>query len=156
MNWIYYVLSEDAASLQGPGWTVSPAMPPVQKVLEKLQKFVARGHQSIPNYPAYAICVLAFSCYGEFQLFESKVSPPLSTITHSGLSPLSNLPASLLPKLPNLEPSPEPKSAARPAAPVAAKPTMGAPIPMAPVEHVQLFKVKHVCQEKWHTEPVSQ
>ena len=48
------------------------------------------------------------------------------------------------------------KSAAKPAAQVAAKPAAGEPIPVAPVGHVQLFRVKYSLQKKWHTEPVSQ
>ena len=32
----------------------------------------------------------------------------------------------------------------------------GEPIPVAPVEHVQLFKVKYSRQKKWHIEPVAQ
>ena len=32
----------------------------------------------------------------------------------------------------------------------------GEPIPVAPVEHVQLLKVKYLCHKKWHTEPVAQ
>ena len=32
----------------------------------------------------------------------------------------------------------------------------GAPIPVAPVEHVQLFKVKYLPHKKRHTEPVAQ
>jgi hypothetical protein len=50
------------------------------------------------------------------------------------------------------------KSAAKPADKVAgkpaARPAAGAPIPVPPVEHVQLFKVKGSRQKKWHTEPV--
>ena len=52
------------------------------------------------------------------------------------------------------------KVAARPAAQgaakPAAKPAAGEPIPVAPVEHVQLFRVKYSSWKKWHTEPVSQ
>ena len=52
------------------------------------------------------------------------------------------------------------KRAAKPAARVAAKPAAqpaaGEPIPVAPVEHVQLFRVQHSCQRKWHTDPVAQ
>ena len=54
---------------------------------------------------------------------------------------------------------PSTKSAAKPAAQVAVKPVAqfaaGEPIPVAPVEHVQLFRVKYSHQKKWHTEPVS-
>ena len=53
---------------------------------------------------------------------------------------------------------PSTKSAAKPAAQVAAKsaakPVAGAAIPVAHVEHVQLFKVRYPRQKKWHTEPV--
>ena len=52
------------------------------------------------------------------------------------------------------------KRAAKPAAGVAAKPAAkpaaGEPIPVAPVEHVQLFKIKYSRQKKWHIVPVSQ
>jgi hypothetical protein len=52
------------------------------------------------------------------------------------------------------------KHAAKPAAQVAAKPAArpaaGEPIPVAPGEHVQLFKAKHSHQKKWHTQPVAQ
>eukprot|EP00670_Eutreptiella_braarudii_P029332 CAMPEP_0174380478 /NCGR_PEP_ID=MMETSP0811_2-20130205/123399_1 /TAXON_ID=73025 ORGANISM="Eutreptiella gymnastica-like, Strain CCMP1594" /NCGR_SAMPLE_ID=MMETSP0811_2 /ASSEMBLY_ACC=CAM_ASM_000667 /LENGTH=145 /DNA_ID=CAMNT_0015533361 /DNA_START=861 /DNA_END=1298 /DNA_ORIENTATION=+ len=51
---------------------------------------------------------------------------------------------------------PSPMSAAKPAAQVATKSASGEPIPVAPVEHVQLFRVKCPCQKKWHTEPVSE
>jgi hypothetical protein len=37
----------------------------------------------------------------------------------------------------------------------AAKPAAGKPSPVAPVEHVQLFKVKYSRQKKWHAEPVA-
>ena len=45
------------------------------------------------------------------------------------------------------------KPAAKVAAKPAAKPAAGEPIPVAPVEHVQLFKVKYSHQRKWYTEP---
>ena len=48
------------------------------------------------------------------------------------------------------------KRAAKPAAQVAADLEAGEPIPVAPVEHVQLFDVKYSRQKKWHTEPVAQ
>ena len=32
----------------------------------------------------------------------------------------------------------------------------GEPIPVAPVEHVQLFKVKCLRHKEWHTEPAAQ
>ena len=35
----------------------------------------------------------------------------------------------------------------------ATKPAAGEPIPVAPVEHVQLFKVRYSRQKKWRTEP---
>ena len=66
--------------------------------------------------------------------------------------------AQLAPKAakPRAKPS---KRAAKPASQVAAKPAAkpaaaGQPIPVAPVEHVQLFKYSR--QKKWHTEPVAQ
>ena len=48
------------------------------------------------------------------------------------------------------------KSAAKAAAKVAAKLAAGESIPVAPVEHVQLFKDKYSHQRKWYTEHVSQ
>jgi len=71
---------------------------------------------------------------------------------HRGWSPLPNLLPSLPPKLPNLLPNPPNVQTNlllgwQPA---------GDPIPVAPVEHVQLFKVKYSRQKKWHTEPVAQ
>ena len=55
---------------------------------------------------------------------------------------------------------PSTKSVAKHAAQVAAKPAAllaaGEPMPMAPVEHVHLFRVKYSRQKKWHTESVSQ
>ena len=75
-----------------------------------------------------------------------------------GLIPLPNLLPSLPPKLLNLVPKAS-KCAAKPAAKVAAKlaakPAAGEPILVAPVEHVQLFKVKYLRQKKWHTQPVA-
>ena len=47
------------------------------------------------------------------------------------------------------------QTCAQVAAKPAAKPAAGEPIPVAPVEHVQLFKVKYSRQRKWHTEPVA-
>ena len=49
-----------------------------------------------------------------------------------------------------------PKPAAKVAAKPAAKPAAGEPIPVAPVEHVHLFKVKYSHQRKWYTEPLPQ
>ena len=46
------------------------------------------------------------------------------------------------------------KPAAKPAAKVAAKPAAGEPLPVAPVDHVQLFKVKYSHQRKQYTQPV--
>ena len=73
------------------------------------------------------------------------------TASHRGWSPLPNLP----PKAakPRAKAS---KPAAKVAAKPAAKPAAGEPIPVAPVEHVQLFNVKYSRQKKWHTEPVAQ
>ena len=73
-----------------------------------------------------------------------------------GLEPPAAKPAPKAAK-PPAKPS---KRAAKPAAHVAAKPAAkpaaGEPIPVAPVEHVQLFKVKYSHQKKWRTEPVAQ
>ena len=48
------------------------------------------------------------------------------------------------------------KPRVRPSTKSAAKPAAGEPIRVAPIEHVQLFKVKYSRQKKWHTEPVSE
>ena len=74
-----------------------------------------------------------------------------------GLEPTAKPPAKPRAKPPaKPRAKPSTKSAAKPAAQVAAKSAAGEPIPVAPVEHVQLFRVKHFCQKKWHTEPVSE
>ena len=75
-------------------------------------------------------------------------------LCHRGWSPLPSPLQNLLRKLPNLVPHPQQRMHLTPAAQTAAKPAAGAPISVAPVEHVQLFRVKHFCQKKWHTEPV--
>ena len=74
-----------------------------------------------------------------------------------------NLPQGLeTPAKPAAKPAPKaakpgPKrSAAKAAAKPAAKPAAGELIPVAPVEHVQLFKVKYSHQRKWYTEPVAE
>ena len=74
-----------------------------------------------------------------------------------GLEPPAAKPAPKTAK-PRAKPS---KRAAKPAAQVAAKPAAkpaaGAPIPVAPGEHVQLSaQVEHSHQKEWHTEPVAQ
>ena len=53
---------------------------------------------------------------------------------------------------------PAPKAAKPRAKPSerATKPAAGEPIPVALVEHVQLFKVKYSRQKKLHTDPVAQ
>ena len=75
-------------------------------------------------------------------------------------SPLPGPLPSLLPKLPKPHAKPSTKGAAKPAAQAAAKlaaqPAAGEPIPVAPVEHAQLFRVKCCRQKKWHAEAVSQ
>ena len=84
--------------------------------------------------------------------------PEANCLPH-GLEPLAKPAAKLAPKAakPRAKPS---KRAAKPAAQVAAKPAAklaaGEPIPVAPAEHVQLFKVKYPRQKKWHTELVAQ
>ena len=80
------------------------------------------------------------------------------------LKPPVKPPAKPAPKAAKPRAKPSAKSAAKPAAQVAAKPAAqpaaqpaaGEPIPVAPVEHVQLFRVKYSRQKTWHTEPVSQ
>ena len=85
---------------------------------------------------------------------------PEANCLPQGLKPPAQPPAKPAPKAAKPRAKPSTKSAAKPAARVAAKPAAkpaaGEPIPVAPVEHVQLFRVKHSCQRKWHTEPVSQ
>ena len=76
------------------------------------------------------------------------------TACHRDWSPLPNLLPSLLPKLPNLMPNPQPSvlpNLLPRLQPSASEPAAGEPIPMAPVEHVQLFKVKYSRQKKWPT-----
>jgi hypothetical protein len=70
-----------------------------------------------------------------------------------GLEPTAKPPA---PKAAKPGAKPSTKSAAKPAAQVAAKSAAGEPIPVGPVEHVQLFRVKYSRQKKRHTEPVSE
>ena len=45
---------------------------------------------------------------------------------------------------------------AKPSGMVAAKPAASEPIPLAPVNQIQLSKVKDSHQRKWHTEPIPQ
>ena len=73
-----------------------------------------------------------------------------------GLEPTAKPPAKPAPKAAKPRAKPSTKSAAKPAAQVAAKSAAGEPIPVAPVEHMQLFRVKYSRQEKWRTEPVSE
>ena len=76
-----------------------------------------------------------------------------------GLEPPVKHAAKPAPKAAKLGAKPS-KRAAKPAAQVAAKPAAkpaaGEPIPVAPGEHVQLFKVEYSRQKKWHTKPVAQ
>ena len=95
------------------------------------------------------VCVV----YGNGQMFlptENCTSRSMflrQTAYHRGWSHLPSPLPSLLPKLPNLVPNPQPKSAAKHAAQVAAKPAAllaaGEPIPVPPVEHVHVLRVKH-------------
>ena len=72
------------------------------------------------------------------------------------LEPTAKPPAKPTPKAAKPRANPSTKSAAKLAAQVAAKSAAGEPILVAPVEHVQLFRVKYSRQKKWHTEPVSE
>ena len=76
-----------------------------------------------------------------------------------GLEPPAKPPAKPAPKAAKPHVNPSTKSAAKPAAKVAAmpaaQPAAGEPIPVAPVEHVQLSRVKYSRQKKWHTEFLS-
>ena len=84
---------------------------------------------------------------------------PEANCLPQGLEPPAKPAAKPAPKVakPRAKPS---KRATKPVAQVAAKPAdkpaAGEPIPVAPVDHVQLFKVKHSHQKKWHTQPVAQ
>ena len=86
-------------------------------------------------------------------------SVPEANCLLQGLEPPTKPAAKPAPKAakPRTKPS---KRAAKPAAHLAAKPAAKPaarePIPVARVEHVQLFKVKYSRQKKWHTEPVAQ
>ena len=85
---------------------------------------------------------------------------PEANCLPQGLDPPVKPHAKPAPKAAKPGAKPSAKSAAKPATKVAAKPATqhaaGEPIPVALVEHVQLFKVKYSRQKKWHTEPVSQ
>ena len=85
---------------------------------------------------------------------------PKANCLPQGLEPPAKPPAKPAPKAAKPRAKPSTKSAAKPAAQVAAKPAgqpaAGEPIPVAPVEHVQLFRVKYTRQKKWHRAPVSQ
>ena len=81
---------------------------------------------------------------------------PEANCLPQGLEPPAKPPAKRAPKAAKTRAKPSTKSAAKPAAQVAAKPAAGEPIPEAPVEHVQLFRVKYSHQKKWHAEPVSE
>eukprot|EP00670_Eutreptiella_braarudii_P029639 CAMPEP_0174378052 /NCGR_PEP_ID=MMETSP0811_2-20130205/121812_1 /TAXON_ID=73025 ORGANISM="Eutreptiella gymnastica-like, Strain CCMP1594" /NCGR_SAMPLE_ID=MMETSP0811_2 /ASSEMBLY_ACC=CAM_ASM_000667 /LENGTH=244 /DNA_ID=CAMNT_0015530177 /DNA_START=713 /DNA_END=1447 /DNA_ORIENTATION=- len=70
------------------------------------------------------------------------------------LEPSATSLAKPAPKAAKPRAKPSAKSAAKPAAWVGAKLAAGEPIPVALVEHVQLFTVKYSRQKKWHTEPV--
>ena len=60
------------------------------------------------------------------------------------------------PAKPAAKPAPKAaKTRAKPSKP-AVKPAPGEPITVAPVQHVQLFKVKYSHQRKLHTDPVAQ
>ena len=67
-----------------------------------------------------------------------------------GLEPPARPPAKPDPKAANPRAKPSTKSAAKPAARVAAKSAAREPIPVAPVEHLQLFRVEYSRQKMWH------
>ena len=73
-----------------------------------------------------------------------------------GLEPTAKPLAKPGPKAAKPRARPSTNSAAKPAAQVAAKSAAVEPILVAPVEHVQLFRVKYSRQKKWHAEPVSE
>ena len=127
--------------------------------------------KTVTVHPTLRLCgQRVLVVYGVWQMFlpmENCISTVMSlrqTACHRGWSPLPNLLPSLPPKLPNLVPKKPSKRATKPAAQVvakpAAKPATGEPIPVAPFEHVQLFKVKYLGaplrRKKWHTEPIAQ
>ena len=100
-----------------------------------------------------SVCVV----YGDWQMFlptESSTSRVIflrQTACH-GLEPPVKPPAKPAPKAAKPRAKHSAKSSAKPAAQVAAKPAdqhaAGEPIPVAPVEHVQLFRVKYSCQKR--------
>jgi hypothetical protein len=107
---------------------------------------------SLPSVKSLPPCTVSWGWKKKIPLVhmsrgQSEISIHVSflrqTACCSGWCPLPNL----LPKL-HLVPNPQP------AAQVAAKPAAEEPIPVTPVEQVQLFKVKYSRQKKWHTEPV--
>jgi len=93
--------------------------------------------------------------FADGQLYFTRDVPEAKRLPQ-GLEPPAKPPAKPAPKAAKPRAKPSTKSAAKPAAQVAAKPAAGEPIPVAPVEHVQLFRVKYSRQKKWHTEPVSE
>ena len=102
----------------------------------------------IDMYPAGAVV--------NFQRSGCSIVPP-KIVCHRGWSPLPSPLLSLLPKLPNLVPNPQPRvQPTKLAVQVAANYAACEPIPVALVEHGQLFRVKYSCQKKWHREPVSE
>ena len=72
---------------------------------------------------------------------------PEANCLPQGLEPPAKPPAKPTPKAAKRRAKPSTKSAAKPAAQVTAKPAAGEPIPVAPVEHVQLFRVKYSRQK---------
>ena len=123
--------------------------------------------KTVTVHPTLRLCVQkVLVVYGVWQkkVFASgklyfTCDVPEANCLPQGLEPPAKPAAKPAPKAakPRAKPS---KRAAKPAAQVAAKPAAnpaaGEPIPVAPVEHVQLFKVKRSRQKKLHTKPVAQ
>ena len=91
-------------------------------------------------------------CYCHGKLYFTRDIPEPENLPQ-GLEPPAKLAANPAPKA--AKPGPK-RSAAKAAAKPAAKPAAREPNPVAPVEHVQLFKVKYSHQRKWFTEPVAE
>ena len=83
--------------------------------------------------------------FADGQLYFTRDVPEAKRLPQ-GLEPPAKPPAKPAPKAAKPGAKPSTKSAAKPAAQVAAmpaaQPAAGEPIPVAPVEHVQLFRVK--------------
>ena len=117
----------------------------------------------IQGTPPYPVSCRTLQCFtiSAFDVDHIDTYPPGAVVNFKpsgphGLEPTAKPPAQPAPKAAKPRAKPSTKSAAKPAAQVAVKSAPGEPIPVAPVEHVQLFRVKYSRQKKWHTQPVSE